>query len=228
MNIREELLALKELGYKRYSSILIPTVEADRILGIRTPILKKFAKEIKKTDEAKEFLSNPKHYYLEENNLHTLLISEIRDYDECMAKVKEFLPYIDNWATCDCFKPRCFKKNKDKLIEEIKGWLKSDLEYVVRFAVSMLLTHYLEDDFKEEYLCLVASVNQDRYYISMVVAWYFSTALVKQYDSAIKYLQDKRLSEETHNRTIQKCLDSFRIKKDKKEYLRTLKIKIAR
>ena len=221
--ILQKLFSLKDIGYKEFNSSLIPSVNKDTVIGVRTPLLKGYAKEIKNSILEKEFLSNLPHSYFEENNLHAFLIAEIKDYKECIERVNEFLPYIDNWATCDSFKPKCFAKNKDKLIVEIKNWLKSDKEYTVRFGVLMLLTHFLDGDFKEEYLRLVANINISTYYVDMMCAWYFATALAKQWISAVKYLEDKVLKEFIHNKTIRKAIESYRITPDQKKFLIKLK-----
>lgn len=221
--ILQKLFSLKDVGYKEFNSSLIPSVNKDTVIGVRTPLLKGYAKEIKNSLLEKEFLSNLPHSYFEENNLHAFLIAEIKDYKECIERVNEFLPYIDNWATCDSFKPKCFAKNKDKLIVEIKNWLKSDKEYTVRFGVLMLLTHFLDGDFKEEYLRVVANINISTYYVDMMCAWYFATALAKQWNSAVKYLEDKVLKEFIHNKTIRKAIESYRITPDQKKFLIKLK-----
>ena len=221
--ILQKLFSLKDIGYKEFNSSLIPSVNKDTVIGVRTPLLKGYAKEIKNSLLEKEFLSNLPHSYFEENNLHAFLIAEIKDYKECIERVNEFLPYIDNWATCDSFKPKCFAKNKDKLIVEIKNWLKSDKEYTVRFGVLMLLTHFLDGDFKEEYLRVVANINISTYYVDMMCAWYFATALAKQWNSAVKYLEDKVLKEFIHNKTIRKAIESYRITPDQKKFLIKLK-----
>jgi 3-methyladenine DNA glycosylase AlkD len=221
--ILQKLFSLKDIGYKEFNSSLIPSVNKDTVIGVRTPLLKGYAKEIKNSILEKEFLSNLPHSYFEENNLHAFLIAEIKDYKECIERVNEFLPYIDNWATCDSFKPKCFAKNKDKLIVEIKNWLKSDKEYTVRFGVLMLLTHFLDGDFKEEYLRVVANINISTYYVDMMCAWYFATALAKQWNSAVKYLEDKVLKEFIHNKTIRKAIESYRITTDQKKFLIKLK-----
>ncbi len=223
--IRNKLFELKDSGYKDFNCKLIPTVNIRTVIGIRVPILRRYAKEIKNSDMAKDFLKALPHRYFEENNLHAFLIAEINGYDECIKKVNEFLPYIDNWATCDSFKPKCFNKNKDKLILEIKNWLVSPLEYTVRFGILMLLTYFLDGDFKREHLDMVCAVKQGKYYIDMMVSWYFATAIAKQYESSVKYLEETRLSKFVHNKTIQKAVESFRVTKEKKDYLKTLKIK---
>lgn len=224
-DIRIRLFALKDQEYKDFNGKLIPSVNQDKMIGIRTPILRKFAKELNGKSEAKEFLSDLPHEYYEENNIHAFLIAEIKDYDECVKKVNEFLPFVDNWATCDCFKPKCFAKNKDKLLQEIKNWIDSDHEYTVRFGVSMLMTHFLDGDFKNEFLSLVADIKKSTYYVDMMNAWYFATALAKQWDDTIKLLEGKRLKVFIHNKTIQKAKESFRISDDRKKYLQSLKIK---
>ena len=221
--ILQKLFSLRDVEYKEFNSSLIPSVNKDTVIGVRTPLLKGYAKEIKNSLLEKEFLSNLPHSYFEENNLHAFLIAEIKDYKECIERVNEFLPYIDNWATCDSFKPKCFAKNKDKLIVEIKNWLKSDKEYTVRFGVLMLLTHFLDGDFKEEYLRVVANINISTYYVDMMCAWYFATALAKQWNSAVKYLEDKVLKEFIHNKTIRKAIESYRITPDQKKFLIKLK-----
>ena len=222
--ILDKLFSLRDIGYKEFNSSLIPTVKKQTVIGVRVPLIKSYAKEIKGSDLANEFLNSLPHAYFEENNLHAFLIAEIKDYNEWIKRVNEFLPYIDNWATCDSFKPKCFIKNKDKLIVEIKGWLKSDREYTVRFGVLMLLTHFLDGDFKEEYLSLVANIHTSTYYIDMMCAWYFATALAKKWDSAIKYLERKVLKEFIHNKTISKAIESYRLTINQKNYLRKIKV----
>lgn len=224
-DVRAKLFALKDEEYKEFNAKLIPSVCADKIIGVRTPVLRKFAKELKKEKGASEFLKDVPHEYYEENNLHAFLIAEIKDYEECVKCVNSFLPCVDNWATCDCFKPKCFEKNKDKLLNEIKKWLNSDYEYTVRFGVSMLMTHFLDGDFKSEFLNLVADIKKSTYYIDMMCAWYFATALAKQWNDTVKFLEKKRLSVFIHNKTIQKAKESYRISEENKRYLEGLKIK---
>lgn len=225
MNIKERLFEMQDLAYRNFHSKLIPTVDKDRIIGVRTPELRKLAKELKGTAEAEEFLSLLPHYYYEENNLHGFLLEYIKDYDACIAELNKFLPYVDNWATCDMMAPKCFKKNLSQLSEQCKLWIASGKTYMVRFAVNMLMKYYLDDNFSPEYPELVASVASEDYYIKMVVAWYFATALTKQYDAILPYLENRCLEAWTHNKTIQKALESYRINPEQKQYLRTLKIK---
>ena len=223
--IKQKLFELKQQNLKEFTSKLIPNVDSKNILGIKIPLLRNLAKELYKEYDCNSFLQNLPHVYHEENHLHAFMIEQVKDYDECLKLTEAFLPYVDNWAVCDCFKPTVFKRNKKKLLLEIKKWITSEHTYKIRFAISMLLTHYLEDEFEPSLLEMVANVNSQEYYVKMVVAWYFATALAKQWDSSIKYLQNKRLSDWVHNKTIQKAIESFRITKEQKEYLRTLKIK---
>ena len=222
--IVELLKSKQDLKYRKIIVGIIPNIEQERIIGVRTPELKNLAKELSGSDLANKLLKELPHHYFEENQLHSFLISRIKDYKECLTAVNEFLPYIDNWATCDQLSPKVFAKHKDTLIDEINRWLKIDQVYTKRFAIEMLMTHFLDDDFKEEYLELVASVKSEEYYLNMMIAWYFATALAKQYNSSIKYIKDKRLSAWVHNKTIQKAVESYRITDEQKVYLKTLKV----
>lgn len=223
MNIKEELFKMQDMEYKKFQARLIPNVKSDCIIGVRTPELRAFAKSIRA--HADEFLNTLPHTYYEENNLHAFLISEVGDFDECIKRLNEFLPFVDNWATCDVMRPKCFKKNKDRLLSEIEKWIKSDHTYTVRFAVKMLMTYYLDEDFRERYLQMVSDVNSDEYYVNMMLAWYFATALAKRWESAILYIEGNRLPAWVHNKTIQKAVESYRITTEQKEYLRGLKRK---
>lgn len=225
MDIVKKLFEMQDLSYRDFHAKLIPDIPSDRIIGVRTPALRAFAKEFFKSGEYGSFLDSLPHHYYEENNLHAFIIEQIKDYDTALKKCEEFLPYIDNWATCDAFLPHAFKKNKEKLIPVIMRWIKSDKTYTVRYATGLLMSLYLDDDFDEKYLRIVSEIRSDEYYINMMIAWYFATALAKQYDAAIPYITDKRLAVWTHNKTIQKCVESRRIDADKKEYLKKLKIK---
>ena len=224
-SVIEQLFELQDLSYKDFHKKLIPNIDEDNIIGVRTPVLRKFAKEFAKSELKDEFLNSLPHKYYDENNLHAFVIEAIKDYDECINKIDEFLPYIDNWATCDLLSPKIFKKHKKEVYEKIKIWLKSDKNYTVRFAIVTLLANYLDDDFEEEMLTLVTDIKSEEYYINMAIAWYVSMALVKQYDSTIKLIQSKKLDKFTHNKSIQKAIESYRVDDDKKKYLRTLKIK---
>ncbi len=221
--VRARLFEMQDLKYRSFHSRLMPTVEPARVIGVRTPQLKKFAKMFSKTDMAEEFLCSLPHEYYEENNLHAFLIALIKDYDVCVGVLNKFLPYVDNWATCDMLRPAAFKKNLPSLLDEIDLWLKSDEPYTVRFAIEMLMVHFLDESFKEEYLYKVAAVKSDEYYVKMMVAWYFATALAKQYEATLPIIENKTLEPWTHNKTIQKAVESYRINNEQKEYLKTCK-----
>ena len=194
-------------------------------MGVRTPKLRAFAKAFAKTDMAEPYLNGLPHYYLEENGLHAFLIENIKDYDGAMARTEEFLPYIDNWATCDSLSPKVFKKHRPELIERIKTWITSERTYTVRYGLGMLMEHFLDEDFQPEQLDLAASVVSGEYYVNMMQAWYFATALAKQYDCAVEYIRERRLQEWVHNKTIQKSVESRRITPERKEYLKSLRLK---
>lgn len=224
MDVREELLALAETKMAEFSRKLNPTLEPSSILGIKTPLLRKVARELINSENCSDFLKDLPHKYFEENQVHCFAISMIKNFDECVKELEDFLPYIDNWATCDQTSPKVFGKNKEKLLDYINKWIKSDEPYTVRFAVNMLMQHYLDDDFKPEYLDIVSSIDSEHYYVQMVVAWYFATALAKQYEDAIKIIENKKLSKWVHNKTIQKAKESYRVTPEHKEYLKTLKL----
>lgn len=223
--ITEKLYELQDTQYRDFQSKLIPSETPIEFIGVRTPALKKLAKELIKRVDKAEFLNSLPHRYFDENQLHAFMISEIKDFDSCIAEVEKFLPYIDNWATCDQLSPKVFKKHKDKLLAYINKWIESDKIYTVRFAVGMLMSHYLDEDFKAEYADKVSKIKSEEYYVNMMTAWYFATALAKHYDSVIGYIEDRKLSKWTHNKAIQKCVESRRITPEKKVYLKTLKIK---
>lgn len=223
--ILNRLFEMRDIEYRDFNSKLIPTVPKDLIIGVRTPELRKFANEIKRTEYAKEFLKILPHKYYEENNLHAFLIESIADYDMCVAELNRFLPFVDNWATCDMMRPKIFKKHLPELACQIKIWIDSPDVYTVRFAVEMLMKFYLDDNFGVEFADMVASIRSDEYYVKMMQAWYFATALAKQYVSVIGYLERGALDTDTHNKTIRKAIESYRITDEQKEYLRTLKKK---
>ena len=223
MDIEKLLLSLADEKYKEFHKKLIPTVNEDKIIGIRTPVLRKTAKEIKDSPEAKAFIDTLPHFYYEENNLHAFLVEFIIDYDKAVSETEKFLPYIDNWATSDSFLPKIFKKNKDKLIVKINEWIKSDKTYTIRYAMGLLMSLYLDDDFKTEYAGIVANVSSEEYYIIMMQAWYFATALAKQYDAVLPYFTGKKLSKDVNNKAIQKAIESRRIDADTKAFLKGLK-----
>ena len=222
-SLQIELFSLQDLKYKEFHQKLMPTVNPDKVIGIRTPVLRKFAKEFGKRAEAESFIKNLPHKYYEEDNLHAFLLEEIKDYETLTQELNIFLPFVDNWATCDMMRPKILKNHKIELLEDIKRWLNSKDTYTIRFAVNCLMLYYLEEDFKPEYLQWVKNIESQEYYINMVRAWYFATALVKQYDETVKILENNALDKWTHNKTIQKANESYRITKEQKEYLRTLK-----
>ena len=215
----------KDEKYKAFHSKLIPTVDADSIIGVRVPNMRKFAKIYSHKAESADFMKNLPHKLYEENCIHAFLIEQIKDFDKCIEQINLFLPYIDNWATCDMMRPKCFKKNIDKLINYIYDWLKSNDTYTVRFAIGMLMTWYLDEHFDNQYLSTVSSIISEEYYINMMIAWYFATALAKQWNSTINYIEQNILSDFVHNKTIQKAIESYRITDEQKNYLRSLKRK---
>lgn len=221
--IQNKLFELKDEKYAEFQAKLTPTVPREAFIGVRVPLVRKLAKELKGSEAAHAFLSCLPHDYYDENMLHGLLISELKDYDVCLAETKRFLPFIDNWAVCDILSPKVFRKHRPELIEEIKKWAASEDEYTVRFGIEMLMSHFLDDAFKPDYLAIPAGVVRDEYYINMMLAWFFATALSKQWDSAIPYLRENRLGTWVHNKTIQKAIESYRITDEQKEYLRTLR-----
>ena len=225
-SIKEELFKLQDLKYRDMQIKIIPNIDSDTIIGVRTPDLRRLAKELLKGDY-KSFIEDLPHKYFDENQLHAFIISGIKDYDECLDCFNKFLPYIDNWATCDQQSPKVFNKNvnKDKVLKEIKKWIKSKNTYTIRFGIGMLMRNYLDKDFKPEYLELVSNIKSKEYYVNMMIAWFFATALAKQYDSTISYIKENKLDIWVHNKTIQKAIESFRITPEQKEYLRSLKIK---
>ena len=226
--IRQQLFAMQDTDYREFQVKLIPTVDPEKVIGVRTPQLRKFAKELSRDPDAESFFEDLPHEYFDENQLHAFLISEIKDFDSCILKTERFLPQIDNWATCDQLSPKVFKKHRPELLEYIKRWIRSEDTYIIRFAVGMLMQHFLDEDYREEYPELVSHVRSEEYYVNMMIAWYFATALAKQYDSVLPFIESGRLDPWTHNKAIQKAAESFRITPEQKAYLRTLKRKIPK
>ena len=220
-----ELFRFQDKKYARMQAKIIPTVSPDRIIGVRTPVLRDFAKSLSKDQDIGEFLSYLPHQYFDEDQLHAFVISLERDFDKCIAEVDAFLPFIDNWATCDQLSPKAFKKEPEKLLPYIQIWIKSDKTYTVRFAIGLLMQHFLDDHFDLKYADEVAGIRSEEYYIRMMIAWYFATALAKQYELVLPYLEDKRLDDWVHNKAIQKSIESYRITDEQKAYLRTLKVR---
>lgn len=224
-DVQKKLFEMQDIGYRDFHSKLVPTMEKEKFIGIRMPVLRKFAKEFGKTEESEMFLKVLPHQYYEENNLHGLLIEQIRDYDKCLEELERFLPFIDNWATCDMLTLKIAGKHREVFIREVYRWLESDQPYTIRFGISMLMRHYLDEEFKLEYPEKVAEIRSEEYYVNMMRAWYFATALAKQYEQILPFLEEKRLDSWTHNKTIQKAIESYRITPEQKDYLRTLRIR---
>lgn len=223
--IREELFSIQDLSYREFHSRLMPDVEKDTVIGIRVPVLRKYVKELAKDPEIGGFLEDLPHRYYEENNVHGFLIQQMKEYGQCMEELEKFLPYINNWATCDMTSPKVFKKHKEELLEAVRRWIVSDHVYTVRYGIGMLMQHYLDEDFREEYPQMVSEIRSEEYYVNMMIAWYFATALAKQYETILPYIEKQKLDVWTHNKTIQKACESYRITPEQKAYLRTLKIK---
>lgn len=224
-NIQKTLYKYKDEKYAKFECTLTPGIDSKNVIGVRVPQIRNIAKEfIKDEKNCYKFLNELPHKYFDENMLHVALLSLIKDYDECIKYVEEFLPYIDNWAVCDILSPKCFKKNKEKLIKKIEKWSKSKKIYTCRFGIEMLMSHYLDEDFKEEYLQIPARIHSKEYYTNMMIAWFYATALAKKWDETIVYLEKHKLDTWVHNKTIQKATESYRITDKQKKYLRTLKI----
>lgn len=221
--IKNDLFSMQDTEYREFHSKLIPNIEKERIIGVRTPHARKYAGRIANDDDIEIFLNSLPHFYYDENNIHAFVIERIKDYEKCMEEVERFLPYIDNWATCDMIKPKVFKKNRERLITSIEKWLKSDLPYTIRFGINMLMTYFLDEDFKREHIEWLAAIPSDDYYVHMGIAWYLATALAKQYDDTVAYIENGRFPVWIHNRAIQKARESYRVLDERKEYLKSLK-----
>ena len=225
MNIRETLLSLQDGKFAAFQARLIPNVAPECILGVRTPELRKLARQLRGSSDAEAFLNTLPHEFFEENNLHAFLLCGIKDFERCVQAVEDFLPYVDNWATCDQLRPKAFARNRQALLPRIRSWLDSDRTYTQRFGIGMLMSHFLDEDFREEYLCWVSDIHSEEYYVNMMIAWYFATALAKQYRAALPYIEERRLGPWIHNKTIQKALESYRVSEEHKACLKTLKSK---
>ena len=224
-DVQKRLFEMQDAEYRDFHAKLVPTMEKTKFIGIRTPMLRKFAKKFGKTEESEIFLQVLPHQYYEENNLHGLLIEQIRDYNKCLEELERFLPFIDNWATCDLLALHMMKKHRDVFIREVFRWIESDQPYTIRFGIGMLMRHYLDEEFKPEYPEKVAAIRSEEYYVNMMRAWYFATALAKQYEKVLPFLEERRMDVWTHNKTIQKAIESCRITPEQKAYLRTLRIR---
>ncbi|MBQ7174220.1 MAG: DNA alkylation repair protein [Lachnospiraceae bacterium] len=222
--IRERLFAEQDIPYREFQAKLIPGIDPESMIGVRTPALRRLAKEFVKREDIGTFLEMLPHRYFDENQLHAFIISEMKDYERCIALTEAFLPYIDNWATSDQLSPKIFKKHRPELLARIRAWLRSEETYVLRFAIGMLMQHFLDEDFDPAYPELVAGIRSDEYYVNMMIAWYFATALAKQYDAALPYIAEHRLAPRTHNKAIQKAIESYRITPGQKDVLRAMKI----
>ena len=222
--IVKRLYELQDEEYRDFQSKLILSVSDIEFIGVRTPELRALAKEFEKREDIGDFLADLPHKFFDENQLHAFIISLIKDYDICAAEVERFLPYVDNWATCDQMSPEVFKKHREELLILINKWIKSNHAYTIRFAVGMLMQHFLDEDFSVKYAEMISKIRSDEYYVNMMIAWYFATALAKQYDSIIPFIEDKKLEKWTHNKAIQKSLESRRIPPERKAYLKSLKV----
>ena len=223
--IRKELFAMQDPGYREFQIKLMPTVDPERVIGVRTPQLRAMAKQYEKRDDVGDFLADLPHGYFDEDQLHAFILSAMKDYGACMEGVRAFLPHIDNWATCDQLSPKIFRKHRPELLEQVKEWLGSSETYTVRFAAGMLMEHFLDEDFDPACPEMVAAISSDEYYVNMMRAWYFATALAKQHEAVLPFIENKRLDKWTHNKAIQKSVESRRISDEQKDYLKSLKIR---
>ena len=223
-DLNKKLYSLQDLKYRDMQIKIIPTVNPESIIGVRTPKLRNMAKDILKAGDYKDFLEELPHKFFEENQLHAFIISGIKNLNECMEELEKFLPYVDNWATCDQMSPKIFKRYKEELLTNVKEWIESDKTYTVRFGVGTLMVHFLDEDYDPQYPEMVAGIRSEEYYVNMMIAWYFATALAKQYESILPFIEGKRLDAWTHNKTIQKSVESRRITEEQKIYLKSLKL----
>ena len=223
--IQERLFALRDPAYADFIAPLLPTVERDTIIGVRLPAAHALARELRKEGKADAFLAELPHRYFEESILHASILSREKDFALCMAEIERFLPWVDNWSVCDTLKPNVLKKHRPELLERIPAWLASAHPYTVRFGIAMLMSHFLDEDFRPVCLDWVAALRSEEYYVNMMIAWYFATALAKQYEQALPYLEERRLARWTHNKSIQKAVESYRVSEEHKAYLKTLRWK---
>ena len=223
-DLHKKLYSLQDLKYRDMQIKIIPNISPESIIGVRTPELRNMTKDILKSGDYKDFLGELPHKYFEENQLQAFIISGIKDLNECIEELRKFLPYVDNWATCDQISPKIFKKHKEELLTQIKDWIESDRTYTIRFGVGMLMEHFLDEDYDPKYPEMVAGIRSEEYYVNMMIAWYFATALAKQYESILPFIEEKRLDDWTHNKAIQKSVESRRITEEQKVYLKSLKV----
>lgn len=220
----ESLFELRDAEYAQFQAKLTPGIPAESFIGVRVPVLRKFAKEYLKNPNCEEFLNTLPHKYYDENMLHGLLISEIKDYDRCIQLTDRFLPFVDNWAVCDIMSPKVFRKNRISLLEKIREWSRSSHTYTCRFGLEMLMSHFLDEEFKPEYLDIPLAARSEEYYVRMMVAWFIATALAKQWNATVPIIENHLLAPWTNNKSIQKACESYRITQEQKEYLKSLKI----
>ena len=225
MDIKNKLFENQDLKYRDFHSSLIPNIDKERFIGVRTPILRKMAKDMIKDGTYKDFINDLPHHYYEENTLHACILSLYKNLDDVLTELDIFLPYIDNWATCDLLRPKAFAKDHDRILDKVKEWINTKDVYSIRFGIVTLLSFYLDDSFNKEINDIVLNIKHDDYYVKMAQAWYFSFALIKQYNSTIDIFRDKKLDKWIHNKSIQKAIESYRISSVDKNYLRNLKIK---
>ena len=218
--IQKHLFELQDMAYRDFHSRLMPDIDKETVIGIRVPVLRKYAKSIAGTELSEKFIKELPHRYYEENNLHMMLITRIKDYEKCLSEIERFLPYIDNWATCDFPAPKCFENHKEELLPVIKRWIASSETYTIRYGIGMLMRLYLDEDFDPEYVRIVVGVKSDEYYVNMMIAWYMATALAKQWDAVIPYIEEHCMSDWVHRKTIQKAVESYRITDEQKKYLK--------
>ena len=223
--IRDELHKHQDLKYRDLQIKILPSVEHEAIIGVRTPELRKYAKQLSKRDDIQEFLDDLPHKFFDEDQLHAFILSEMKDYDKCIGQLEAFLPYVNNWATTDQMSPKVFKKHREDLLNHVNKWIKSTEPYTIRYGIGMLMEHFLEEDFDIKYPEAVAKIRSEEYYVNMMIAWYFATALAKQYDVILPFIENRKLDTWTHNKAIQKSVESYRITPEQKTYLKTLKIK---
>ncbi|MBR3307941.1 MAG: DNA alkylation repair protein [Lachnospiraceae bacterium] len=226
--IRKELFSRQDKDYRDFQAKTLPTVDKESMIGVRTPELRSLAKEWGKRDDIEVFLRELPHRYFDENQIHAFVISGMKDFEKCMEETELFMPYVDNWATCDQMSPKIFKKHRPELLKHIKKWIKSDRTYTIRFGTGMLMEHFLEEDFDIKYPELVSKLRSEEYYVNMMTAWYFATALAKQYEAVLPFIENKKLDPWTHNKAIQKAVESYRITPEQKEHLKSLKVKKGR
>lgn len=223
MTLYDRLIEVKDDAYREFQIKLVPNIPPETVIGVRTPEMRKIAKEVFSSPDRDAFLSDLPHWYYEENLIHFFVISMIRDYDECVQAVETFLPYVDCWPVSDQATPKSFAKNHQKLLPYIRKWIASEHVYTARFGIRMLMNEFLGDDFRTEYPELVADKKCEDYYLKMMIAWYFATALAKKYDETVPFLEERRLDEWVHKKAIQKALESYRVSEEHKECLRSLR-----